>query len=52
MNGMSVFGTYLAKMRLIQFKNYGWADSEKLQAKSEERRKNSTGGNGTNRSPN
>ena len=39
MNGMSVFGTYLAKMRLIQFKNYGWADSEKLQAKSEERRK-------------
>ena len=39
MNGMSVFGKYLAKMRLIQWKNYGWADSEVLRAKSEERRK-------------
>ena len=39
MNGMSVFGKYLAKMRLIQWKNYGWADTEALRLKSEERRK-------------
>jgi hypothetical protein len=31
LTGMSVFGKYLAKMRLKQFKNYGWADSERLQ---------------------
>ena len=36
MNGMSVFGKYLSKMRLNQFKNYGWADSEQLQKRSEE----------------
>lgn len=29
MNGMSVFGKYLSKMKLKQFKEYGWADSEK-----------------------
>lgn len=31
MNGMSVFGKYLSKMKLKQWKNYGWADSQKLQ---------------------
>ena len=31
MNGMSVFGKYLSKMKLRQFKEYHWADSEKLQ---------------------
>ena len=31
-NGTSVLGKYLAKMRLRQFKDYTWADSEKLQA--------------------
>ena len=31
MNGMSVFGKYLSKMRLKQFKEYRWSDSEKLQ---------------------
>lgn len=31
MNGMSVFGKYLSKMKLRQFKDYRWADSEKLQ---------------------
>ena len=41
MNGMSVFGKYLSKMKLKQFvdpvtkKSYGWADSERLQAKHE-----------------
>ena len=41
MNGMSVFGKYLSKMKLKQFvdpvtkKSYCWADSEKLQAKHE-----------------
>ena len=32
-NGMSVFGKYLSKMRLKQWKNYGWADTEMLQAR-------------------
>lgn len=30
-NGMSVFGKYLSKMKLKQWKDYCWADSEKLQ---------------------
>ena len=30
MNGMSVFGKYLSKMKLKQWKNYSWADSVKL----------------------
>ena len=37
MNGMSVFGKYLAKMRLKQFKQYGWADTEELQAQHQQR---------------
>lgn len=42
MNGMSVFGKYLSKMKLKQFidpvtkKSYGWADTEKLQKKHED----------------
>jgi hypothetical protein len=31
MNGMSVIGKYLSKMKLKQWKNYTWKDSEKLQ---------------------
>ena len=31
MNGMSVIGKYLAKMRLKMWKDYGWEDTEKLQ---------------------
>lgn len=38
MNGMSVFGKYLSKMKLKQWKNFGWADSEKLQAMNQQRR--------------
>lgn len=34
MNGMSVFGKYLSKMKLKQWKEYSWADSEKLQAQA------------------
>ena len=34
MNGMSVFGKYLSKMKLKQWKAYSWADSEKLQAEA------------------
>lgn len=30
MNGMSVFGKYLAKMKLKQWQSYNWADSERL----------------------
>jgi hypothetical protein len=39
MNGMSVFGKYLSKMKLKQWKQFGWADTEKLQAQNEEKRK-------------
>ena len=38
LNGMSVFGKYLSKMKLKQWQNYGWADSEKLAAENAERR--------------
>ena len=30
MNGMSVFGKYLSKMKLKQWKDYSWADTERL----------------------
>lgn len=30
MNGMSVFGKYLSKMKLKQWMNYTWADTERL----------------------
>lgn len=33
MNGMSVIGKYLSKMKLKQWKEYCWADSQKLQEK-------------------
>jgi hypothetical protein len=36
MNGMSVFGKYLSKMKLKQWKEYGWADTEKLQSQRQE----------------
>lgn len=39
MNGMSVFGKYLSKMKLKQFKNFHWVDTEKLQAEAEEKAK-------------
>ena len=39
MNGMSVFGKYLSKMKLKQWKDYGWEDSERLQAKELENNK-------------
>lgn len=38
MNGMSVFGKYLSKMRLKQWKDYHWEDSEKLQAERAQQR--------------
>ena len=38
MNGMSVFGKYLSKMRLNQWKEYGWKDSEDLQKEAEEKK--------------
>lgn len=37
MNGMSVFGKYLSKMKLKQWKAYGWADGERLREQSEAR---------------
>jgi len=35
MNGMSVFGKYLSKMKLKQWQDYTWEDSEKLQAEKD-----------------
>jgi len=35
MTGMSVFGKYLSKMRLNQWKGYSWEDTEKLKADRE-----------------
>ena len=35
MNGMSVIGKYLSKMRLSQWKKYSWADSEMLQEETQ-----------------
>ena len=39
MNGMSVFGKYLSKMKLKQWKDFTWADSERLQKEAEEKAK-------------
>lgn len=36
MTGMSVIGKYLSKMRLKNWKNYGWADTEMFKKKAEE----------------
>lgn len=36
-NGMSVFGKYLSKMKLKQFKDFGWADTERLKQEKEQR---------------
>ena len=38
LNGMSVFGKYLSKMKLKQYKQYGWADTDKLNALNDEKR--------------
>lgn len=38
LNGMSVFGKYLSKMKLKQWNQYGWADTEKLNALNSEKR--------------
>ena len=37
MNGMSVFGKYLSKMKLKQWKDYGWADTERLQEENKKK---------------
>ena len=39
MNGMSVFGKYLSKMKLKQWKQYTWADTERLKIEAEEKAK-------------
>lgn len=35
LNGMSVFGKYISKMKLKQFKDFSWEDNEKIQALNE-----------------
>lgn len=35
MTGMSVFGKYLSKMQLKQWRNYTWADTERLKEEAE-----------------
>ena len=39
LDGMSVFGKYLSKMKLKQYMKYHWADSEMLQKENEEKRR-------------
>lgn len=39
LNGMSVFGKYLSKMKLKQWNQYGWADTEKLKMLNDEKSK-------------
>ena len=39
LNGMSVFGKYLSKMKLKQWNSYGWADTERLKTLNEEKSK-------------
>lgn len=39
LNGMSVFGRYLSKMKLKQWMNYGWDDTEKLKTLHAEKNK-------------
>ena len=39
MTGLSVIGKYISKMKLKQYKDYGWEDSERLQALREEKDK-------------
>lgn len=46
MTGMSVFGKYLSKMKLKQWKEYGWADTERLKIEAEEKAKLYGGGPG------
>lgn len=36
-NGMSVFGKYLSKMKLRQWKEFTWADTERLRIENEEK---------------
>jgi hypothetical protein len=38
MTGMSVIGKYLAKMKLKQWKDYGYKDSKKIQKELEEQK--------------
>ena len=42
MNGMSVFGKYLSKMKLKQWKHLTWADTERLKLEAEEKEKEET----------
>ena len=39
LNGMSVFGKYLSKMKLKQWKDYTWEDTERLKMLNEEKTK-------------
>ena len=39
LNGMSVFGKYLSKMKLKQWMDYGWEDTERLKILNEEKAK-------------
>ena len=39
LNGTSVFGKYLSKMKLKQWNNYGWADTERLKVINDEKNK-------------
>lgn len=38
LTGISILGKYLSKMKLVQYKNYTWADSENLKTKYDEQK--------------
>lgn len=38
MTGMTVLGRYISKMKLKQWKDYRWADTEKLEAEAEQKK--------------
>lgn len=37
LNGMSVFGKYLSKMKLKQYKDFGWADTDRIRFERDRR---------------
>lgn len=43
MAGTAVLGKYISKMRLMQWKNHGWADSQMLEAKEQKKMEEAEG---------
>jgi hypothetical protein len=39
LNGTTIIGRYLSKMKLVQYRNFRWDDTQRLKELAEERRK-------------